>query len=122
MNKIDLFFDKLEAKPLESLSDKYPDYKQYAKNLIKDSGEELTDADVAVNYFRKMFEDRFVGTGRMYHYLTCAIDEKQCENVFGALRGTLSNPSNSRQRYKIPVIISRSLKICIVYKIRNKYR
>jgi len=79
LNKIDLFEEKLKNVPLESLSEKYPDFRRFKKER-KDS----TDIQIGIEYFSSKFREKSIGKS-LYIFETTAIDENQCKKVFKAL-------------------------------------
>jgi len=94
LNKIDLFEEKLKNFPLESLTEKYPDFNKFKKRC-KESG----DVKIGIEYFSQKFRD--VSNGKtLYIFETNSIDEDQCQKVLVALTDyVLSKVMSQRNDY-----------------------
>jgi len=104
LNKSDLFRKKIKKFPLE---ERFNDYKAFKENEEKKGDEEKRrpkdmendsndDNDkkkkrdkkfeMAVNYISSKYEEVYEAKGRLYVYVTCALDTQNCKKVFEAVR------------------------------------
>eukprot|EP01124_Arcella_intermedia_P007050 TRINITY_DN14281_c0_g1_i2.p1 TRINITY_DN14281_c0_g1~~TRINITY_DN14281_c0_g1_i2.p1 ORF type:complete len:346 (+),score=56.44 TRINITY_DN14281_c0_g1_i2:76-1113(+) len=75
LNKSDLFLQKIKKTPLHT--------------LFKDISEDASASfEESCAYIQKRYIDTFKGQ-KIYPYVTCAIDTKNCERVFSAVRDTV---------------------------------
>jgi len=75
LNKSDLFEHKIKKTPLSHFFPEIPENKG-------------SDFDEGCKYLQKRYEANFKG-GRLYPYVTCAIDTNNCKRVFTAVRDTV---------------------------------
>jgi len=83
LNKSDLFRDKIQKRPLK---DFFEDYEQFVQGL--DNAAALDDFDKSCEYIKAQYVEAFNGA-RLYPFVTCAIDTKNCEKIFAAVRDTV---------------------------------
>lgn len=81
LNKSDLFKAKIQRHNLHEFFPEVP-------------VEKGADFDFGVQFIRDKFEDKFSGF-RLYPYITCAIDTKNCERVFATVQDTVITHSMS---------------------------
>jgi len=81
LNKSDLFHDKIKKIPL---SEVFEDYEAFANGLPGN----LSEFDKGWKYVAKQYQNHFSGS-IFYPHVTCAIDTKNCQKVFDAVRETL---------------------------------
>jgi GTPase SAR1 family protein len=75
LNKCDLFETKIKKLPLNMFFDDFPE-------------ENAASYDESVKYLQQRYQANFKG-GRLYTFVTCAIDTANCKNVFAAVRDSL---------------------------------
>jgi hypothetical protein len=75
LNKSDLFAEKIKAKPLNEYFPEFP-------------AGDAADYDKSCRFIQLRYEANFRG-GRLYPYVTCAIDTTNCRKVFTAVRDTV---------------------------------
>jgi GTPase SAR1 family protein len=80
LNKSDLFDEKTKKKPLK---DFFEDYDEFSETL-----DSKTDFETSCEYIKKQYIDAFDGSA-LYPFVTCAIDQGNCNKVFEAVRDTV---------------------------------
>jgi hypothetical protein len=77
LNKSDIFGKKLETHPLGQC---FVDYEEFSRNSTR-----TTDFEKGCDYIKEQYSAVFNGS-RLYSFITCALDTKNCEKVFLAIR------------------------------------
>jgi hypothetical protein len=76
-NKSDIFEEKIQSRPLSMC---FQDYDTFAQ---KSGGE--SEFEKSCDYIKEQYNRVFNGT-RLYTFITCALDTRNCERVFAAVR------------------------------------
>lgn len=77
LNKSDLFEVKIQTHPLSQC---FQDYEEFARTSNRE-----TDFEKGCDYIKEQYSRVFNGS-RLYSFITCALDTKNCEKVFLAVR------------------------------------
>jgi GTPase SAR1 family protein len=77
LNKSDIFETKIQTRPLSQC---FQDYEEFAKKSNRD-----TEFEKSCDYIKEQYSRVFNGS-RLYSFITCALDTKNCEKVFLAVR------------------------------------
>jgi len=77
LNKADLFETKIQTRPLGQC---FQDFDDFAKKCAKE-----TQFEKSCDYIKEQYSRVFNGS-RLYTFVTCALDTKNCEKVFLAVR------------------------------------
>jgi len=87
LNKSDLLKEKIQARPLRQCFEDFEEFEnnyQYPPN----STGPLDSFDMGCEYIRAQYAQVFNGS-RLYTFVTCALDTKNCEKVFFAVRDAI---------------------------------
>jgi len=77
LNKSDILETKIQTRPLSQC---FQDYDEFAKKSNRD-----TEFEKSCDYIKEQYSRVFNGS-RLYSFITCALDTKNCEKVFLAVR------------------------------------
>jgi len=77
-NKSDLFETKIQSRPLSQC---FQDFEAFTEKFTKNE----TEFEKSCEYIKEQYNRVFNGT-RLYTFITCALDTKNCEKVFTAVR------------------------------------
>jgi len=85
LNKMDLFKEKVQVKPLEEY---FSDYEAFVGTL---SAKEFpTPYEKGLKFMQKQFELNYKGESDMYTFATCALDNENCRKGFMAVKDSLT--------------------------------
>eukprot|EP01126_Amoeba_proteus_P060602 TRINITY_DN8030_c0_g1_i2.p1 TRINITY_DN8030_c0_g1~~TRINITY_DN8030_c0_g1_i2.p1 ORF type:complete len:309 (+),score=51.34 TRINITY_DN8030_c0_g1_i2:604-1530(+) len=90
LNKSDLFREKIKTRPL---TDFFEDYDSFVANF-NPKDVEVGDENffLSCEYIKAQFVKAFKGN-QLYPFVTCAIDKKNCERVWGAIKDSIITSS-----------------------------
>jgi len=77
-NKSDIFENKIKTRPLSMC---FQDFEAFSEKFTGNQ----TDFEKSCEYIKEQYSRVFNGT-RLYTFITCALDTKNCERVFVAVR------------------------------------
>jgi len=80
LNKSDIFGNKIKTHPLNLC---FVDYEEWAKTSTREN-----DFERGCDYIKEQYNRVFNGT-RLYSFITCALDTRNCEKVFLAVRDAI---------------------------------
>jgi len=80
LNKSDLFIEKIKK---NSLREYFEDYDAFLNE--QKERKSMSEFECSCEYISKQYKDAFNGHS-LYSFVTCAIDTKNCDRVFGAVR------------------------------------
>eukprot|EP01125_Pyxidicula_operculata_P008387 TRINITY_DN281_c0_g2_i1.p1 TRINITY_DN281_c0_g2~~TRINITY_DN281_c0_g2_i1.p1 ORF type:complete len:354 (-),score=81.05 TRINITY_DN281_c0_g2_i1:641-1702(-) len=83
LNKSDVLKEKITTLPL---SEFFEDYTSFVPEVQAD--DEYTKS---CEYLKHQFVSAYSGGGRLYPFITCAIDKENCERVFRSVQDTVIN-------------------------------
>jgi len=78
LNKSDIFETKIQTHPLSQC---FTDYEEWERH----STQQQSDFEKGCEYIKSQYSKVFNGV-RLYSFITCALDTKNCEKVFAAVR------------------------------------